>query len=330
MDLWSNLTHQYRAFALQATDSPCFSAWSAAVARDLEVLDWLATLPRIKQQPNLVFAAARWHGVEAPGPYDGFRAAVLGDVGDAIRHTIFDRSTQTNEVGRLATLVPAMGLLQPDASSPALSLIEIGASAGLCLYPDRYRYRWSTDQGDVVLGRGPEISCQVRGPAPLPTQPVRIARRAGLDLNPLDVTDDEAMRWLENLIWPEHDDRRSRLRTAIEIARHDPPRLTTGDLLRGLPDLIAEAGRHGPVVVFHSAVIAYLDGAERTSFDHLIRDLVADDACHWISNESMDVLPSVTSTGPRPAQETFVLGIDGRAAAWTHGHGRSMHWLERP
>lgn len=330
MGLFDALTEQYRAFARQAADSPCFAAWATAVAQDPEILDWLASLPRIKQQPNLVFAAARWHAVRAPGPYEGLRAALLGDESDAIRRTIIERSTQTNEVGRLATLVPAMSLLQPDESTPALSLIEIGASAGLCLYPDRYRYRWSTDQGEVTMGHGPDLDCRVSGPAHLPARPVRVARRAGLDLHPLDVNDDDAMRWLENLIWPEQDERRSRLHSAIEIARQDRPRLATGDLLSDLPDLIDEARSHGPVVVFHSAVIAYLDDAERAAFDGLIRTLVRDGACHWISNESKDVLASVTSTGPPPGpdHETFVLGIDGRAVAWTHGHGRSMHWLD--
>jgi hypothetical protein len=41
------------------------------------------------------------------------------------------------------------------------------------------------------------------------------------------------------------------------------------------------------------------------------------------------VLPEVTATGP-PVPEglaAFVLGIDGRAVAWTHGHGRWMRWL---
>src|SRR6478672_763196 len=87
----------YRAFVDQAhPDSPCFAAWAAGVADDEEVLAWIATLPGAKRQPNLVFAAARWHGVPAPGPYDGLRAALLGD-GGALRDTILVRSTQTNE-----------------------------------------------------------------------------------------------------------------------------------------------------------------------------------------------------------------------------------------
>ena len=59
-----------------------------------------------------MFAAARWHGVPAPGPYAGLRDALLGDDG-TIRATIMTRSTQTNEVGRLATLLPAFASVVP-------------------------------------------------------------------------------------------------------------------------------------------------------------------------------------------------------------------------
>ena len=41
------------------------------------------------------------------------------------------------------------------------------------------------------------------------------------------------------------------------------------------------------------------------------------------------MLPEVTANGPDVPERvrTFVLGVDGRAVAWTHGHGRSMRWF---
>ena len=57
--------------------------------------------------------------------------------------------------------------------------------------------------------------------------------------------------------------------------------------------------------------------------------LVEKGRCHWVSNEGMNVLPQVTATGPpvRDDLAAFVLGVDGHAVAWTHGHGQSMTWL---
>ena len=326
MDPWADVAGQYAEFAGYATDSPCFEAWARGVVGDPELLAWIGELPEGKQQPNLVFAAARWHGVPAPGPYAALREALLGDDG-RIRATILERATQTNEVGRLATLTPAFALL--GAGEP-LALLEVGASAGLCLYPDRYRYAWSTAEGTVTAGgSGPVLAADVAGPAPLPAEPPDVAWRGGIDLNPLDVTDPDAMGWLTTLVWPEHADRRDRLERAIAVARTDPPRLVRGDLLEELPGLVEQAAAHGPVVVFHSAVIAYLEPGDRTRFQELMTGLVSEGRCHWVSNEGKRVLPEVTATGPEVPEElpTFVLGIDGRAMAWTHGHGRSMTWL---
>ena len=47
------------------------------------------------------------------------------------------------------------------------------------------------------------------------------------------------------------------------MAREDPPQLLTGDLLDEVPALVERAASYGPVVVFHSAVIAYLTDADR-------------------------------------------------------------------
>ncbi|MCW2794011.1 MAG: hypothetical protein JWO76_3109 [Nocardioides sp.] len=325
MELYTDVAAQYADFATYArADSPCFEEWADGVAADPEVLAWIAGLPPVKQQPNLVFAAARWHGVPAPAPYDALRAALLGDDG-AIRTTILERATQTNEVGRLATLVPALALV---AEGRPVSLLEVGASAGLCLYPDRHAYAWTTEGGVRSAGRGPVLACEVEGPAPLPERPPAVAWRGGIDLNPLDVTDDDAMAWLTMLVWPEHDDRRARLVDAIAVAGSDPPELVRGDLLEELPSLVARASEHGPVVVFHSAVIAYLEDDDRRRFSAMMHDLVAAGRCRWVSNEGRRVLPDVTATGPGEVPSgRFVLGIDGRAVAWTHGHGRSMTWL---
>ncbi len=310
MEIYGDTATVYRDFAREADGSPCFEDWALGVAGDPEVLAWLQTLPERKRQANLVFAAARWHGVPAPGPYAALRAALLADDG-TIRATILERSTQTNEVGRLACLYPAFARLAPNEPGRSVALLEVGASAGLCLYPDR---------------AGSLLSCTTTGDVPRDVL-APVVWRAGIDLSPIDVSDDEAVRWLETLVWPEQEDRRERLRAAVEIARSDPPYLVQGDLFDELPALMAQAPEDATLIVFHSAVIAYLEPADRERFAAMMAGLVADGRCHWVSNEGPRVLPGLVPTGVDVPFGRFVLAVDGHPVALTHGHGNELDWL---
>ena len=330
MEIFGDTATVYRDFALEAYGSPCFRDWASSVAEDADVLAWLQTLPERKRQANLVFAAARWHGVPAPGPYAALRAALLGDgqSGGPIRRTILERATQTNEVGRLATLYPAFSSLAPNGPGQSLALLEVGASAGLCLYPDRYLIRWQfpsggTQESDPV---GPLLECATTGDIP-PWALAPVVWRGGIDLSPVDVTDDDAVRWLETMVWPEQEGRRERLRAAVRIARSDPPYLVRGDLLDTLPALVEQAPPDATLVVFHSAVIAYLEHADRARFAAMMTRLVADGRCHWVSNEGPRVLPDLVPPGVDVPFGRFVLAVDGRPVALTHGHGAELDWL---
>ncbi|GAA1304153.1 hypothetical protein GCM10009658_62120 [Planotetraspora silvatica] len=106
--------------------------------------------------------------------------------------------------------------------------------------------------GDICQAPG----SRTNGKVPVPDRVPEVVWRAGVDLNPLDVRDAEAMRWLECLVWPGQDERVARLRQAVRMAAEDPPRLVGGDLNEVLPGLVAQAPRDATVVVFHSAVPA--------------------------------------------------------------------------
>jgi len=318
--LYDDVVSEYRDFATYAAgDSPCFEEWALGVSTDEEVLAWLGTLPPLKRQPNLVFAAARWHGAPAPAPYAALRRVLLEQEPE-VRATVMSRATQTNEVGRLASLTPVLGLV-----GGPLALVEVGASAGLCLHPDRYDYAWPPVGGLRGSG-GPALTAAATGPLRVPVRHPEVAWRGGVDLNPLDVSDEDAMAWLENLVWPEQDERRERLRAAVEVARRDPPVLRRGDLFDHLPVLLDQAAPHGTPVVFHSAVIAYLEEPDRRRFHELMTGLVADGRCRWISNEGRHVLPEVTGDADVPSGR-FVTALDGTPVAYSHGHGHAIHWL---
>ena len=68
-------------------------------------------------------------------------------------------------------------------------------------------------------------------------------------------------------MWPGEGVRLQLLRAALDVARGDPPRVVRGDLRSDLPALAAQAPRGATLVVFHTAVLAYVpDPHERGEF----------------------------------------------------------------
>lgn len=291
------------------------------VAADLEVIGFLVGLPRQKQQPNLLFAAVR-HLLGTPSGWAQFRSRLLTNH-DAIRENMLRRSTQTNEPGRCAVLLPVLAPLpQP------LALLEVGASAGLCLLPDRYGYDYG---GRVLLPNTgdpppPVFPCEVNAATPLPGELPRIVWRAGLDLNPLDPADADAAPWLEALVWPEQTDRLARLQAALAIAAVEKPRVVTGDLRGDLAPLAAEAPKDATLVIFHTAVLAYVSPREaREAFARSAQSLCD----FWIANEAPGVFPDIAARAARSGPDGwFLVSVNGEPVAWTDPHGAGLEWIE--
>ena len=313
-DLSLSIGENYLAFSRQEARgrSRAYEILAAEVASDPAVLAFLAALPPAKRQPNLLFAAARYL-LGRPADIASLRALVAGR-GPELAAVIHARRTQTNEPARCTSLLPALMLLpQP------LALLEVGASAGLTLLPDRYSYDYAGHRITGTDPQAPVLRCEPRGPVPLPERVPDVRWRAGLDLNPLDVTNDADVRWLDCLLWPGERGRKQRLAGAIATARRDPPAVHRGDLLTDLPALARQAPPGATLVIYHSAVLGYLSHAERRQFAETVRGLDA----VWLSN---DVTLDVPVTAPGEA--AFQLVRDGRTLlATADTHGTWLHWL---
>lgn len=313
----------YRRFAAREARgrSPLYEQLAGGVADDPELLAFLADLPQEKRQPNLLLAAVRYLAGLQPG-YDTFRAVVL-DRRNEVAATILARRTQTNEPARCATLLPALASLRQP-----LALLEVGASAGLCLLPDRYSYDYGTYRIDGHPG-APVLACRCTGPVPIPRRPVEVVWRAGIDINPLDVTDPDDVCWLSCLVWPGEGDRAERLAAAIDLARRDPPRLICGDLAERLAETAAGAPEQATLVVFHSVVLAYVSPERRAEFARTVTALEA----VWFAQEDPDVLSGLPGfphalPAPAPGPTSFLLTRDGQEAlAYADGHGTWLRWL---
>lgn len=323
---------RYRLWGLRDARglSPSYEALALAVADDEDVLALIDTLPVRQRLPTIVFAASRILGAPVSDPR-AWREWFLGSF-DELAPIAASRTTQTNEAARCALYLPALtGIDGP------IALLELGASAGLCLYPDRYSYRYATPDGVVSLdppdGRSAVVlECEALGPVPFPRRPPEIVWRAGIDLNPLDVRSPDDLAWLEALIFPEHDDRRSRLRAAAAIVAEEPPRLFRGDIMELLKPVAAQAPPDATLVVVHTVAVSYLPKPDRARFLERVRELPG----HWVSDEPQTAFAGIPLADPGDFAELgtltsdFALLLDGRQVAFAQPHGRALRWLRPP
>jgi Uncharacterized protein conserved in bacteria (DUF2332) len=319
---FATTSNWYRRFAeIEAPGrSALFEDWATGVAADDDILERLGELPRPKRQPNLLFACARLLGCPLDR-YPRWREWLLANW-PQVRAEMLVRATQTNEPRRCAVLLPLLAQVEGP-----IALLEVGASAGLCLYPDRYSYSYDGRRLDPVSGPSTVLlECETTGEPPIPDALPEIVWRAGLDLNPLDVNNADDTHWLQTLIWPEQHERLERIRAAIDIVRADPPRVVRGDAIDDLPALVAEAPADASLVIVSSAAIVYLMPEPRARFIEYVRSLDAT----WISNEGAGIVP-VAAAALNGRESTIVgpllLARNEVPKAFTGPHGDQLDWL---
>jgi hypothetical protein len=305
--------------------SPLYEEWAIGIGGDPRVTERLAALPRRMQQPNLLFASARWEGCPL-APYPEWAAWLL-DRWEAVMATAASRSVQTNEPNRCATLLPVLSRIDGP-----VALLEVGAAAGLTLLPDRYSVDYAAPSGprrlDPAGGPTPfALACRLDDDRSVPGRMPEVVWRRGIDLNPIDPDDHDQVDWLAGLIWPgpDHDARVGRLRGAARIAAADPVEIVRGDLLECLQEVAADSPSDATLVIFHSAVLLYLDADQRRRFAELIAGLGRSIGRRvtWLSNETMGTLPEIDAQVPADAatDHRFVQTVDGRAVALAGQHG---------
>lgn len=340
------LARRFERFAEREAEgffSPLYARLCRSIAADPEVLALAAAAQPGQPTPNLLLAAVQYlllKGVEhqlasfypgiaaapdeANDPYPAFHAFCL-EHAEAIRPLLATRRVQTNEVGRCACLLPAFGLVARLAQAEPLSLIEIGASAGLNLLWDRYSYDYGDGNLYGAAGSSMRLPCTLRGPKipSFPSTLPSVAFRIGLDLNPIDISIADEMLWLRGLIWPEHYERVTRLQQAVQIARQEPPLLVSGDALALLPDVMAQVPTNTALCVFHSFTVNQFSPEQREQLSALLQDLSAQ---HPIFRVSLEEL-----RGERYPRLDLIRYAEGKKTeqtlAYCAAHGWWLEWV---
>ena len=355
---------QYRRFAdVEATDDPLYVAICHVVAATPELLALMQHAPQQQSRPNLLLAAIHERllaGVTHPladyYPSCGGRRAPDAELArlllDFVRREqpaliehLRSRATQTNEIGRCAVLWPALAQVAACTGRRELALFDFGCSAGLILGVDRYRYDYGRagQRGAPAGPDTPTIACTWRGDAAVPADADwRLVARIGVDLAPVDVQDEAAARWLRACLWPHDLERARRLEQALALARQqrDPVR-QSGDGLALLEHWLDSLPAGVQPVLLNSWVLAYFDAASLQQHRRRVAALIRQRGLVWLSAEAaslrppeLDVLPALPADYQAGATSLWTLqtadgagGLRTQVLAWSHPHGRWVHWL---
>ncbi len=222
---------------------------------------------------------------------------VLQSRGAELR-SLLDQPPQTNEVGRSTALYGGLLRLHEVVPLP-VRLFEIGASGGLNLRADCFRYEVAAPTAtaaDLTTSQvGTTPSDPSGEPAPtetlvfgapdspvvftdawsgrpmIPAPDLRIAERIGSDINPVNPLTHDGALTLTSYVWPDMLSRLERLRGALEVARQVPADVHREDAVSTLRNLELSEGH--VTVVWHSVMWQYLTADDRIVADAAIAGL---------------------------------------------------------
>jgi hypothetical protein len=230
------------------------------------------------------------------------------------------RPVQTNEIGRCGPLLGGFLLIAHRTRLP-LRLLEIGASAGLNLQWDQYRYTWpggawGNPHSPIALH-----SVFTSDGAP-PLGDVTVAERRGCDPAPLDPSLPECRLTLRSFVWADQLERMRNLEQAMEVAGRSQLRVERAGATEWLNSRLSEPAGRVATVLFHSIVWQYINRQERKDLLDLIQEkgsrATADSPFAWLRMEP----------GEKSAEVKLAIfpGFEDRIIATAGYHRPNTHW----
>ena len=331
--------------------SAVYETLSEGVAGRDDLLNLLMSTPSEQRRPSLLFAAVNLLLAARPGaplaayyPVHGGRRPVDGQLvaawaafcaehGEEIARMLRSRSTQTNEIRRCVAL--RLGLSHVGRRWPGpLALAEVGASAGLNLLFDRYRYRVGGHETPPGATSPVLISCELRGGDPagqLLAAAPEITSRLGIDRQPVQLADPDERAWLEAFIWPEDVDGLATLRGAVDVALSaGPAPVVAGDATADTARLLAGLPGREPVVVFTASLLSYLNADARTAFVSQLAEAARRRPVAWVFAEGPGLLATTdlrlpALTGPLAQRNaSYLVGASLRGAGRDEDSGLAL------
>jgi hypothetical protein len=348
------LAQVYRRFGeVEAGDgSPLYRQVAVALSESDEALCAIEAAPARRRHPTLILAAL--HDLALAGRVPALTAAYAAADGAAAARAAIDtlvrmtgavvaiaahRQTRTNETGRGAVLYPAIAEAARRVEATAVGLIDVGCSAGLNLIVDRVGITYSNGQTLGDPSSPVQQSSAIVGDRPVPTRSMpEVVARVGIDLDPIDVTDPDDVRWLRACVAPDQPERMARLEAELALAAAALPLLLPGDAVEVLPDAFARVPADALPVVTTTWTLADLPLEGRLRFLHRLDEAAAGRAVAWASVEGVGVAPAIPTLGDRRASGHSIIGLaifehsalraEAIGRCWSQG--RWLAWLADP
>lgn len=257
-------------------------------------------------------ADALWSGILAAlAEHDDFLTGYL------------DSAPQTNEVKRCAVLLGGALMVSSETGLP-LDVIEIGASAGLNLGFDFYRYElgggvWGAATAPVT------IRSEWRGTLPPLDAALAVAARCACDLNPLDPGSPEHRDRVMSYIWPDQSERIATTQAAFDAAARQPWRVDQADAAAWVEARLAAPQEPGQTrLLMHTIMWQYLPEATQRRIEQAMARAAAaatqEAPLAWLRMEADGQSSS--------AAVTLTVWPDGgeREIARADFHGRWVEW----
>ncbi len=235
--------------------SPRYAALAKALAGDRRIEE--------VGPPLLVLAAVRLAALEgrATDPWGGDAGAFRSDVvalGDEIAGRVRRGLVQFTEPLRVADLLPGLFLASRRYPGLPVHLVEGGSCAGILLAPDRFEVtypqaRWRPE------GAAASLTSDLDVPPGLLDGELKIVRRVGIDLAPVDPADPASATLLRSFVWEGDPAREQRLLDALRAVAGQPREVLEGYAEELLPEVVGELVSAGNLtVVIDSAFSQYL------------------------------------------------------------------------
>ncbi|GAB3581844.1 DUF2332 domain-containing protein [Calidifontibacter terrae] len=333
-----------RDFSVSHPEVPMYARIADAASADDDAIELLRCAAPGQARPVLLLAAlhdlvmrrpetpaARWFPdgpeqvVPQGDPWPDVRLT-LSSHADELRSVIATRATQTNEVNRAGYVIAMVAAACADLPNTPVTLLELGASAGLLLNLDRYRV--SVGKDTIGPADSPvHATTAVRGAQPSLALPP-LASRAGIDLFPIGPDDTDDLRWLRACLWPEMPDRLGRFDAAVRVLRDHPPVLIGGDMVEVLPaaiDQVRAADSH--LVAYSSWAITYLARHRRPALLGALSAAATDGPVSLVTAEPPGCVPGL----PTPATEVpdRLTGTDVGMQRWRGGQSAQAQLIGR-